>query len=120
MDFLAEASKLAIEHWVITAIAIAAACAYFHYILTYSSLQRIGIKGPMPWPFIGNSFDFLLGKPINDILSSLAKKYGRVYGLYLLNHPIIVVCDPEYLKAILVKEFDKFHDRYVSRQNVLT
>lgn len=39
------------------------------------------------------------------------KKYGKVYKMYMGRSPSIVVADPEMLKHILVKDFDKFRNR---------
>ena len=39
------------------------------------------------------------------------KKYGKVYKMYLGRTPIITVADPEIMKHILVKDFDKFRNR---------
>ena len=40
-----------------------------------------------------------------------AKKYGKVYKMYLGRSPMITVGDPEMLKHILVKDFHKFQNR---------
>ena len=39
------------------------------------------------------------------------KKYGRLHKMYIARRPTIVVSDPEIVKQVLVKEFDKFPNR---------
>ncbi|CAN7937280.1 unnamed protein product [Ixodes hexagonus] len=39
------------------------------------------------------------------------KTYGKVFGFYRSQNPLLVVCDTEMIKQCFVKEFDAFHDR---------
>lgn len=45
------------------------------------------------------------------MLQEYRKRYGNVFYLCLGQKTFIVVADPELLKLITVKEFEKFHDR---------
>ncbi len=117
MDILRDTYKLALEHWVLTSLVVFVTYTYWHYITKFTVLQKQGFKGPTPWPIIGNSFDILRGKPLHDIFLRMTRKYGEVYGFYFLGIPCIMVSDPDILKAVLVKDFDKFHDRPVSSTN---
>ncbi len=69
--------------------------------------------GEDPWSEI-NSFAFIPGKPIQEFFEDLYKKYGKVCGFYFLRSPSILVSDPEILKNLFVKDFEKFHDQNVS------
>ncbi len=40
------------------------------------------------------------------------KKYGDVFGYYNAGTPVLAVSDPDIVKEILVKQFDKFDERY--------
>lgn len=57
------------------------------------------------------------GVPLHDVFTKMTKKYGKVYGYYFLKLPCVVVSDPDILKAVFVKDFEKFHDRPVRRHN---
>ena len=45
---------------------------------------------------------------------SVAHVLLHMYRFYVFQHPTLLVCDPDIVKAITVKEFDKFVDRFVS------
>lgn len=117
MEFLRDTYQLALEHWMLTSLILFVTYTYWHYISTFTSLQKMGFKGPTPWPLIGNSFDMLRGVPLHDIFTRMRKKYGQVFGYYMLGLPIVVVSDPDIIKSVLVKDFDKFHNRVVSINN---
>lgn len=66
----------------------------------------------------GNS-NFFQGEGVHFVFSSIAYydlirerswKYG---GIYIMNRPVFVVRDPEYIKDILSRDFDYFTDRLV-------
>uniref|UniRef100_A0A0R3RZ09 Cytochrome P450 n=1 Tax=Elaeophora elaphi TaxID=1147741 RepID=A0A0R3RZ09_9BILA len=46
-------------------------------------------------------------------LSSLTRKYGRIYGLMQGSHPTIVTSDPEIIDQICSKQFHLFHSRTI-------
>ncbi len=118
MDLFKDTYNLALEHWMLTTVVVVVTYTYWHYVSTFTSLKKLGFKGPTPWPIIGNSFDMLRGVPFHEIFTKMGKIYGKVYAFYFLKIPTIVISDPVILKAILVKDFDKFHDRPVSMPNM--
>ena len=114
MDILAESWSAAKEHWIILTLLFLAILIYWHYVINFTVLKDLGFRGPTPLPLIGNLLGLVLhGKSFHELQIQHQKSYGRVFGYYLLKTPSVVVSDPEILKVILVKEFDKFHDRPV-------
>ncbi|XP_070556747.1 cytochrome P450 3A8-like [Ptychodera flava] len=71
----------------------------------------MGISGPKPWPFFGNMFQFNPGVYKKDV--DWVKQYGKVFGLYEVRRPVLVVADPEMCKQICVKNFTSFYNRRV-------
>ena len=69
------------------------------------------LPGPKPWPWVGNLFDVFKYDGIHKMLLEYFYKYGRVYKICIGRTPAIVVCDPEIVKQIMVKEFSKFPNR---------
>ena len=115
MDFVKDLLDAAKEHWIILTIVLFAVLVYWHYVVHFTYLKDIGLRGPTPLPLVGNSLNFMLyGLTLHERQLEDQKTYGRIYGMYLMKTPSIVVSDPEILKVVLVKEFEKFHDRPVS------
>ena len=103
------------EHWILTLLLTLSLLVYLHYVTTFSKFKKFGLPGPTPWPLLGNSVNFILKKkPTHVYFTDLVKKYGRVFGLYVLNRPTIIVSDADMLKSLLVKDFENFQDRPVS------
>ncbi|KAM4619506.1 thromboxane-A synthase isoform 1-T2 [Polymixia lowei] len=82
---------------------------YWYSVFPYSVLSRCGIKHPKPSPFLGNMFMFRQG--FFDPITDLIKTHGRVCGYYLGRKPVVVVADPDMLRQVMVKEFNKFPNR---------
>lgn len=69
------------------------------------------LPGAKPWPWVGNLPDVFKYDGIHKMLLQYFYKYGRVYKMCIGRTPAIVVCDPEIVKQIMVKEFWKFPNR---------
>uniref|UniRef100_A0A671M8B5 Thromboxane-A synthase n=1 Tax=Sinocyclocheilus anshuiensis TaxID=1608454 RepID=A0A671M8B5_9TELE len=86
---------------------------YWYSISPYSVLERCGIKHPKPSPFFGNLMMFRDG--FFKAQSDLIKKYGRICGYYIGRRPIVIIADPDMLRQVMVKEFNKFPNRMTVR-----
>nr|CAD7257658.1 unnamed protein product [Timema shepardi] len=40
-------------------------------------------------------------------------KHQKVCGIYLMHRPALLVCDPDMIRDVLVKDFTHFHDRRI-------
>ncbi|XP_050397722.1 cytochrome P450 3A18 [Patella vulgata] len=76
----------------------------------YKLFEELGIPGPSPIPVFGNVAEFKDKSPL-DVFKKWAGIYGNVYGYYEGFNPSMVVSDPDVIRHILVKDFDKFEDR---------
>lgn len=68
------------------------------------------MPGPRPFFPLGNLFEMLRMEPLERD-SSYLERYGRVYGIYQTTSPKLVVCEPELIKQITVKDFPTFVNR---------
>ena len=87
---------------------------YFKY-RHYRRYTRFGLKGPAPWPILGNVLD--IGKlPFSEYELNNRQKYGDTYVDYILSTSgCISTSDPEIAKRILVKDFNSFQYRMTPR-----
>ncbi|CAG2109332.1 unnamed protein product [Medioppia subpectinata] len=76
--------------------------------LNYWSVR--GVNGPKPVPIFGNVLQLFV-KPRPLVEKEWIHKYGKIYGYYVQNNPILTIAEPELIKLVLVKNFHLFADR---------
>ena len=103
------------NHWILSLLILLITLVYVHYVIYFGEIRRLGLSGPRPMPIFGNLVDLFwdFGE-MHLTFERCVKKYGRVFGMYFMKDPSIVVADPQILKEVMVKEFSSFHDRPVS------
>ncbi|XP_041838220.1 cytochrome P450 3A30-like [Melanotaenia boesemani] len=103
-----------LETWILLISFICIFVLYGHW--TYGVFEKLGIPGPKPVPYFGTIGRYNKVYFLDD--AECAKRYGRVWGMYELRRPMLVVMDPDMLKTILVKEcFTYFTNRRDFRLN---
>lgn len=94
-----------------TAVSFISIATYYYYKNYFNYWTRKNVKGPTPFPFVGNLATILFSdRLVLDL--KWRQKYGKVYGLYQGTQPVLVVADAEVLTQICIKDFDAFpnHD----------
>uniref|UniRef100_A0A8C9QE62 unspecific monooxygenase n=1 Tax=Spermophilus dauricus TaxID=99837 RepID=A0A8C9QE62_SPEDA len=71
---------------------------------TYSHglFKKLGLPGPTPLPLFGTLLYYRKGFWQYDV--QCHEKYGKMWGLYDGQQPVLVITDPEMIKTVLVKE----------------
>nr|CAD7603115.1 unnamed protein product [Timema genevievae] len=90
---------------------------YLYLTRNFNYWKKKGIPYLKPTPFFGNLKDIILQKQhIGEYLrTAYEKTSGEPYfGLFAIDTPVIVAKDMDFIKNILVKDFDKFSDRSFS------
>ncbi|XP_786226.3 cytochrome P450 3A56 [Strongylocentrotus purpuratus] len=90
--------------WPLVGTLVAIIVGYEIWHMTY--FKRKGIKGPTPYPVVGNSLDMFQG--IHWTTQDYVKKYGNVFGMFMFSSPVFFISDLEMVKDITVKSFSKF------------
>ncbi|KAJ8344911.1 hypothetical protein SKAU_G00291040 [Synaphobranchus kaupii] len=98
------------ETWTLLSLFFALLIVYGLWPLR--SLNKLGIPGPRPLPFLGNLLSFRAG--IHNYDLECLRKYGRVWRYFEGRRPIIMVTDPKIIKTIMVKEF---YTLFTNRRN---
>jgi len=95
----------------ISLLFLLAALIYWFGISSYAVTSHVSLPGPKPWPYLGNLLDASKYGGLHNAFLEYAKRYGKVYKMYMGRDAIIAVADPETLKHVLVKDFHKFRNR---------
>ncbi|XP_054157192.1 cytochrome P450 6k1-like [Oppia nitens] len=83
---------------------------YFYLTRNFNYWSSRGISGPKPIPVMGGSYQ-VFHKTIPELGWDNYQKYGKIYGTYMADRPVLVVGDPKLIKNIFVKDFHLFVDR---------
>ncbi|XP_023030776.1 probable cytochrome P450 6a20 [Drosophila willistoni] len=82
----------------------------------FSYWQRRGISHDTPRLLIGNMHEWKKTKQISYIMKATYDKFkgsGPFAGFYFFMAPAVVALELDFIKEVLIKQFDKFHDRGV-------
>lgn len=84
----------------------------------YCYWRRRGVKGPMPYPVLGNYRTVIFGKESEgDFLKKIYIQYPneKFVGLYKGVRPVLVIRDPDLIKCVLIRDYDYFTDRCLEK-----
>jgi cytochrome P450 family 6 len=90
---------------------------YFYFTRNFKFWQKLGILYATPKPFFGNLKDCVfqkvsMGKNLQQIYEQHSEK--PYVGLFSFDKRILLIRDLEFVKNILVKNFQYFIDRIIS------
>jgi len=89
--------------------------ALYHYNRKKHDYWRArGVKGPTPWPILGNIGRVFFRKTsLGDFLMEVYNGYKNepLIGIYSGLQPILLVKDPAFIKDVLIKDFPVFSCR---------
>nr|XP_016928882.1 cytochrome P450 6g1 [Drosophila suzukii]XP_016928883.1 cytochrome P450 6g1 [Drosophila suzukii]XP_016928884.1 cytochrome P450 6g1 [Drosophila suzukii] len=90
---------------------------YMWFQRNHSYWQRKGIPYIPPTPIIGNTkvvfkLENSFGMHLSEIYNDPRVKDEAVVGIYSLNKPGLIIRDIELIKSVLIKDFNRFHNRY--------
>ncbi|KAG1714994.1 Cytochrome P450 6a2 [Nymphon striatum] len=83
-----------------------------HTRYKFSYWRKQGVPTPRPWPLLGNFTFFLQPKVKYENYScTISIQKNFMPRLYEPSANMLMISDPEDIKAVMVKDFDKFIDR---------
>lgn len=96
---------------------------YFYLKYGYTFWSRCGVPQIPPTMLVGNLGPILrmsksCAQVIQDIYNHPKAKDSSIVGIYLFHRPALLIRDPELIKRILIRDFNKFCNRY-SNSDVL-
>ncbi|KAF2891837.1 hypothetical protein ILUMI_14336, partial [Ignelater luminosus] len=74
------------------------------WLLQYYKYEKYWkkIKGPRPWPFVGNALQLGTTTDVLPTLLDNQKKYGELFKIYLgFAPPLLVISNPQFLEFLL-------------------
>lgn len=90
---------------------------YIYYKLSvFSYWRNKGVYNVEPTFLTGNILPLLIGAKSNaEFFKNIYEqhKQHRLFGVYMLHWPCLIVTDPDLIRDVLAKEFTNFHDRGV-------
>ncbi|ALC41831.1 Cyp6g1 [Drosophila busckii] len=90
---------------------------YLWFQRNHTYWQRKGLPYIPPTPIIGNTKSTFtqeanFGMHLSDIYSNPKMQDEAVVGIYVINKPGLVIREPELIKSVLIRDFNRFSDRY--------
>ena len=86
---------------------------YFYYDNQFKYFARLGLKNPKPLPVVGNFLSMFSQNRMADERMRL-QECGKFYGIFQGTRPRFICADPEVLRQISIKDFDKFPNHEAS------
>lgn len=99
---------------IVCSLALVGYFLYRYLTSNFDYWKKRGVDGPKPLPFFGNVKDVVFGRlSLGHYIKQVYGTYDTepVVGIFLGSKPVLVVRDPEMIKAILIKDFSNFPER---------
>ncbi|XP_054156933.1 cytochrome P450 3A24-like [Oppia nitens] len=97
-------------YYIILTIIVFIIAIYCYLTRNFDYWSKLGVNGPKPVIGYGNIL-FRLSKNVNQIDFQWFKKYGKAFGVYKYNAPVVTITDPELIKRVCVTDFRYFYNR---------
>lgn len=99
---------------ILCGIAVILLLLYYYFTATFDFWKSRGVRGPRPIPTVGNVAPIMFGKL--SVGRFLKKTYDEfpdepLIGIFARRTPILIVKDPDLIKAVLIKDFGSFANR---------
>ncbi|XP_054161002.1 uncharacterized protein LOC128959081 [Oppia nitens] len=115
--FLSSAKRVVFDNWsFIYGLLAVVPLIYWYTIRNHGYWKKLGIKGPRPFPILGTTA-YMTRTPRQLLAMKWQKQYGKIYGGFDGNTPLLVVTQSELIKDVLVKDFNIFIDRAKNQRN---
>lgn len=114
MDLYNGAIDVLLEYKITVVIILLLCFLYYHYTSPFSFFEKRGIYYKTPTILVGNIGERIRMKTsFHEFQLKLYKDFdGLPYaGLFEGRRPIIMLRDPDLIKAVLIRDFDHFMDR---------
>ncbi|KAI2811727.1 Thromboxane-A synthase [Blomia tropicalis] len=96
----------------ITLVAILTVLIWYYFNWSEKSLQQYFKQRNIQYISLGNMFiDILLRRRIEIKKDELIKKFGTIFGFYMVGKPTILVAEPELIQQVVAKDFTTFNNR---------
>lgn len=110
MSFLSDWLLENVTYLSLTAVIVSFYC---YSTSTYGKWQKLNIPHMPPVPLFGNTLRIILKlEHPADMFDRIYNRFPgvKLFGFYQMREPMLLVCDPELIHAILVKDFSYFTD----------
>lgn len=110
-DELIRTNMISSDLFLFIVILFASLSYYVYHVFTY--WKRRGVKYVSPsFPFGNFGKTFTKKISIGELLQEFYRSVNEpFFGLYSMFNPTLVVCDPQLIRSVLVKDFQHFSDR---------
>jgi cytochrome P450 len=85
---------------------------YWYSTRNHNYWKKKGVPFVEPYPLFGNTID-VMRNPVHEVEHKRYKKYGKIYGHFESNNPLLSVAEPALIREVLVKDFPSFPNRRV-------
>uniref|UniRef100_A0A8C9QEG5 Cytochrome P450 3A n=1 Tax=Spermophilus dauricus TaxID=99837 RepID=A0A8C9QEG5_SPEDA len=104
--------NFSMETWVLLGISLVLLYLYGTY--SHGYFKKLGIPGPTPLPFLGTILNYRQGFVNFD--TKCYKKYGKTWGIYDGQQPVLFIMEPSIIKTVLIKEC---YSTFTNRRNAI-
>ncbi|XP_038209648.1 cytochrome P450 9e2-like [Zerene cesonia] len=114
-NFLQRFGMIILEYWKFTLPLTILIILYYHFTSTFNFFKKRGIDYLEPTVVIGNMGANIIGKQaFHDFQREIYNRFKKTGygGVFLGRQPVLYITDPELIKAVTIRDFENFVDRY--------
>ncbi|XP_018375675.1 PREDICTED: cytochrome P450 9e2-like [Trachymyrmex cornetzi] len=101
------------DTWILLSLLTGAIAIYYYFFKNLKFFEKYGIRHIPPWPIVGNMGPvFLRQTSVAEIIQKVyyLNEDAKYVGFFDGMNPVVMIRDPDLIKAIGVKNFETFPD----------